>query len=967
MQYEGFVGGSYTSQSPNADAQRTMNWYLEKIESGEGKFRQALYPTPGLKVFSVPTAAQQVGISGVAVSRAGDTSDALTTLEVKDYDAVNPAIQTAATGTGGTGSVDYYSTPSIISAGAISRSGTGTVTNHFQLGAVAFPAVSVSGLNVTLKVALAFSLPDPPNAGYVSLDYSLDNGSTFINIGTWSANVAGGILNISYVVTGLTNLDTLGLRVTASASWSSLSGDPSASTNVSASSIHATVAGGGNWTNSFSGGNLYDSSITALAGVLTNQLLCSNFTDTGLPTGRTVTGVAVALHLTATVTTPSSNNWTLTIGLLYQGSPIGTAKTYSQSANASGLVLTFGSTSDMWGYALTEDILTDPTFGVYLQVQGTATSSVSFDVQDITPAFYSTGDYYAVFQLASTPTFNVGDSVIAYGATTATWVNGVPSTVYSISGNFVTTVFDSHPSAYPQTAETGSLYNTVPPYALATTAVTNPFSVGAQVTFASLVGNSWLNGFTAIISEEPTTTTFKAPLAAPYTHDDYANVSDTGIAFIGGTSGTPAARGNYAANGARLFTVIVGNLYEVFSDGSFVSRGNVADDNKPVSMVSSVSQLLIASGGLLYVFNLTTNTMANVPLYDDGSTPIPAISQVDYCDGYFVALLANSQQWQISAIGDATSWDPLDITTVSVFPDNIVSMIVDHREIVLLGARHSVVYYDSGNADFPFDVIPGSFIDEGIAAQFTAVRLDNSVFFVGQDDRGSCMAWRLMNYIPQRISTHAVEFAWSQYSTIADAQAYGYQDQGHSFWVVYFPTANATWVYDVATGLWHERGFWNGASWDAHRSQNHAFCFGKHIVGDYSTGVLYQMAIPQGDGLGGWAYCDDFGNTIVRMRRSPIINNEMEWLYIDAFQLDLEVGLALQSGQGSNPLVMVRYSDDETKTWSDLLTASAGAVGKYKTRVMWRRQGRTRNRCYEVQVSDPVPWRIVAAYLEMRQ
>lgn len=952
MQYEGFIGGSYTSQSPNADSQKTLNWYLERIESGEGKFRQALYPTPGLRVFSVPTAAQQVGISSVSVSRAGDTSAAISTAQVISYDQVSAGIQTAATGTGGTGSVDYYCSPSTLSK-SVSNHTVGTTTGSVTTPAGGFGGTAVTaGQTCTLSMTLNFStIPDPPNGGYCQLDYSLNNGSTWININTY---IVEQLINVSVVLSPIiTNLFGLMVRLTVASTYAS---GLNAICAASVSNIRATISGGGTWTNSFTGSPsvLSDSTITMGTGVLSNQLLCSNIAF-GLPTGRTVNGVSVGITINANVTTPSANVWTIKVGLVYQGAPIGTVKTYQQAASATSLVQTFGGATDTWGATLTDAMVSDPTFGCYVQVQATSSSNVAFDLQNITPTVYSSGDYYAKLQLPGGVPFSVGDSVIGYGLTGATWLNGVPLTIQSISGNFVTCVNDLHAAAYPQTAETGSLYNTVPSYALCTTSAVNPFSVGAQITFASLAAsaNLWLNGVTAIISATPTTTSFKVPV----THADYTTVTDTGIVFIGGTSGTPSTREIYAVNGTRLFAVVIGNLYEVFADGSFINRGNVASDGTVVSMASSVNQLLIASAGVMYCYNLTANTITNVANYTGGSA-IPPVSKVEYCDGYFLALLSNSQQWIISAIGDGTTWDPLDIDTVSVFPDNIVSFVVDHREVVLLGSRHSVIYANTGNPDFPFEVIGGSFIDQGCAAKESVVRLDNSVFWIGQDDRGGCMAWRLNAQVPQRISTHAVEYAWSQYATCSDAAAYGYQDQGHSFWVIYFPTANKTWVYDAATGLWHERGFWNGSSFDAHRSQNHAYCFGKHLVGDWSTGVIYEMNI---------AYTDDFGNAIVRQRRSPIINNEMEWLYIDAFRLDLEVGLGLQTGQGSNPLVMCRYSDDQTKTWSDLINCSAGQVGKYRTRVMWRRQGRTRNRVYEVSVSDPVPWRIVAAYLDFRQ
>jgi hypothetical protein len=73
------------------------------------------------------------------------------------------------------------------------------------------------------------------------------------------------------------------------------------------------------------------------------------------------------------------------------------------------------------------------------------------------------------------------------------------------------------------------------------------------------------------------------------------------------------------------------------------------------------------------------------------------------------------------------------------------------------------------------------------------------------------IVYRANGYTAQRISTHAVEWQIQQYGNLSDAIAYTYQQDGHSFYVLIFPSANTTWVFDVATSLWHERAaFING-------------------------------------------------------------------------------------------------------------------------------------------------------------
>ncbi len=413
----------------------------------------------------------------------------------------------------------------------------------------------------------------------------------------------------------------------------------------------------------------------------------------------------------------------------------------------------------------------------------------------------------------------------------------------------------------------------------------------------------------------------------------------------------PSVRVAFTIDG-RCFAVSGTHFYEVFSDGTFISRGAVADDGQAASIAAGPTQLLIISGGVAYSYNLATNVLASVV----GMLGTP--SMAGFTDGYFLVLLANSNQFQISALLDTTSWDGADTAKISVFPGNLSTMLIDHREVWFFGGKAIQVYYDSGNPDFPFEPIQGAFIEQGIIAPWSFVRLDNSIFWLGGDERGAGIAWRAQGYTPARVSNHATEFAWQSYSTITDAIGYAYQDQGHGFWVLTFPTAKATWVYDSATGLWHERGYWHPTKgiYEAHLGQCHTYCFGKHLVGDRASGKIYEMNI---------SLYDDAGDVIRRLRRGPHISNEQKWIYFHSLQVEAEAGLGLATGQGSDPQIMHRWSDDGGKTWSNERWASACKIGEYKRRSIWRRLGRARDRVPEIVVTDPIPWRIIEAYLEV--
>jgi hypothetical protein len=385
---------------------------------------------------------------------------------------------------------------------------------------------------------------------------------------------------------------------------------------------------------------------------------------------------------------------------------------------------------------------------------------------------------------------------------------------------------------------------------------------------------------------------------------------------------------------------------EIISTGSVFTYGALAVDANPVSMDAGPNQLLIASGGQLYWFNLQTNVLT--PINDPAG-----VLQVAASDTFGIALLQNSNILRISKVADFSNWPPLQIIQPNVFPDNINGIIVDHRELWLFGQKSSAVYGDTGSVNI-FDPIGGASLECGGSSAFGSCRMDNSIFWWDQDERGAAVARRAAGYSPQRISTHAVEFAVQNYPARAtDAISFSFQSEGHTFWQTYFPSGKTTWRYDVASGLWHKALYWSNGLFQPHLSQCHAYVFGKHLVGDRASGKVYDMSSQ---------YNDDAGAPIRRMRRSPYISGEDEFISFNRFVFLMEQGLALQVGQGSAPIAFLKWTDDGGHTWSNEHQIPCGLVGQYRARAQKWRLGRARSRAIEFAVSDPIPWRLIDAY-----
>ena len=424
------------------------------------------------------------------------------------------------------------------------------------------------------------------------------------------------------------------------------------------------------------------------------------------------------------------------------------------------------------------------------------------------------------------------------------------------------------------------------------------------------------------------------------------------------TVGTGPIRGLWSFSIDRTIAFVVSGtqLYKINQSYVATLIGSVSGTG-PVSMADNGTQLFIAANGLSYIYNNTTNAFAQITDAD-----FPGAVTVGYLDGYFVFNEPNSQRIWLTSLLDGTSVDPLDFASAEGSPDGVVSLIVDHRQVWVYGTNSVEVWYNSGATDFPLQRIEGAFNEIGCAAIYSVAKMDNGLFWLGADARGQGIVYRANGYTGTRISTHAIEYAIAQYGDISDAIAYTYQQEGHSFYVLTFPSANATWVYDVAAQAWHERAGWTNEQFVRHRSNCQMAFNSEVIVGDFESGNIYAFDID--------VYADNGGiqKWLRSWRALPTGQNNLKRTAQHTLQLDIESGVGLNLGQGSDPEVMLRWSDDGGHTWSNEHWSKVGKIGEYYKRVLWRRLGMTlkiRDRVYEVSGTDPVKIAIMGAELQL--
>lgn len=457
----------------------------------------------------------------------------------------------------------------------------------------------------------------------------------------------------------------------------------------------------------------------------------------------------------------------------------------------------------------------------------------------------------------------------------------------------------------------------------------------------------------------------------------YPELDETGMAkegSVGSLIGTPGLssplvtlatspyRGSHLASDGTFYVVSGNTLYMLSSPWVSTTVGTLLTQAGPVSMADN------GIGGSLFLVdgnNGYTSTLQSTSLTQVTAAGFLGASQVTFQDGYFMFFQPNTHNFFCSDFGQITFNTAGTGTSMQgakgSYGDPLNGISSFNRNLWLLGTKTTEVWYDAGNPTpgVPFSLIQGVILQLGCAATFSIQQMNNMLFFLGQDQSGQGLVYAVSGYQPAKISTKAVELAIQSYGSLSSATSWSYQENGHYFYGLNFANANTTWVYDVSSGLWHERCYLNQGIFQRSLIQGHTFVFGTHVVGDYQSGNLYQLSST--------IYSDN-GNPIPRERTFPHLAKDMDRIFTSSLQLDLEPGVGIDgTGQGTRPEAMMQFSNDGGHSWSNELWVSIGAIGATEERAIWRRLGQARDRVYRIRVTDPVKNVWIGAEIELEK
>jgi hypothetical protein len=401
----------------------------------------------------------------------------------------------------------------------------------------------------------------------------------------------------------------------------------------------------------------------------------------------------------------------------------------------------------------------------------------------------------------------------------------------------------------------------------------------------------------------------------------------------------------YFINGSRLYSLTTAGV--IVDIGTITGTGRVSLANNGQFLV------IVVPGGDAFAYDNVADTLAQITDIDFITS-----STVVFKDGFFVFSAADGSVFFNSALNDPFTYDALDFGTAEINPDRIVALHVNHNELFVTGEETVELFQNVGGSGFPFQRIPGANIQKGIYAKFSLAEFDNTFVFVGGGENEEPAIWKVTGSSSvQKISTSAIDNAIQKYNEteIEDAFSWTYSEGGNFFVGFTFESSripSSTFVYDATTSAlsggstWHERQ--TGANDNRWRVNSIIRLGGKLLVGDQIDGRLGELDLET---------FDEYGDVLFWLKSTSPFSNQGKRSFFGEIEVFMEAGVGLTTGQGSDPVVRMAFSDEggAPGTFSSEFSRNYGKIGKRKQRTIWRRQGDIPNqRVLQFSGSDPV-------------
>jgi hypothetical protein len=422
-----------------------------------------------------------------------------------------------------------------------------------------------------------------------------------------------------------------------------------------------------------------------------------------------------------------------------------------------------------------------------------------------------------------------------------------------------------------------------------------------------------------------------------------------GIAAFGEALGP--CRGWWEWQGAP-WGVFGDGLYRFSADGSSFRFGSGIGGTLPVGMSDNGQQLCIVNGVFGWIYD-STNGLQKIT-----DTAFYPARTVTFLDGYFVFDRRDTNQSFWSDLYNGLSYTGTSFLTAEAAPGEVVAVWQNLQFLYIFCTTHLELWYNAGSAGaVPFQRYAGAVIPYGTQAPYAIVLQDGALFFLAKDG----IIYRLEANQPRRISNHYIEGLVEAEGDVSHVEGFTYTIQGHKliFWT--FPNIQTTVCYDISTGKWHNRNSVDADMNDLGRWR------GRYAL-KYNNEILIGDAFDGRVGKVQWDTFEEYGLPMLGIIDTVTQHSDRLNVFCSRFELDIQAGVGLATGQGDNPQIMLRHSKDGGMTYGNNQTwRSMGLEGQYTKRLRWLQQGAARQHSWRLEVSDPVRRTIIAPHANFDQ
>lgn len=391
--------------------------------------------------------------------------------------------------------------------------------------------------------------------------------------------------------------------------------------------------------------------------------------------------------------------------------------------------------------------------------------------------------------------------------------------------------------------------------------------------------------------------------------------------------------------------------------GATITANTINTFANQCSIAVSPTQVVIADGNTGYVFTIATSTFTTLA---SGSTwTAIGAKTVTFISGFFVAEQPGTQAFWVSNAFDGSTWNSLATASASSDGDTIMAVDQLSGNLIVFMGRGMEYWQNVGASPQPFQPVLSSFNQWGLGAIFSRVHLHQSLFFLAVNTNGTAQVVKANYYSVNVISTPDLEYIINNFSTFSDAVGLTYNAGKHPMYQITFPTGNRSFLYDDSTGIWSEVQTGTSVIPVRHWGNLSAVAAGTNFISDYASNQIYTMSPT--------TYTDNTTQTIIRQIITRHVLSQFNRVRISLLYIDMETGVGLQSGQGSNPQIMLKSSKDNGRTWSAERWVTLGKIGAYLTRVIWRRFGSARDYVFSITMSDPVKFVITEGAIKLSE